>query len=777
LTTDLLEMCKCSECNLNNGNPVITEIPKNVKAVLVGEAPGAEELKKGVPFVGDSGKVIRDIVAFAGFKKNEIHFTNTCLCRPPSNRTPTAKEIACCIDRLEAEINKADPDIVIALGLSSSKTIFPNIRKMEDSRGKLYNTFTNHVGVPTYHPAALLYPKGDTKFLTLLRDINRAYSTVIGERMPFEDWDTTVQVIATTEQIKELLRKAKKSRNPIVFDWETTGVDPDKDVGRCVGVCFEVGETYILPDHVIRENISLCQELFSLRTGAFNAPFDREFNKTINLPSEVEEDPMLMHYLLDERPQRRSLENLAVEFCGATPYETEVMSTYEASKDEMFEKLPLEEIYMYCGKDVDYTLRLYKIFEAELDEDEDLRRVYEYLLIPAANTLPEISRNGVWVSVDRWREVEQDYRDKVTALAEELKEITGDPEFNPNSHPQVQKFIWNQKKLDEPDIYGRKAGSVDKATRKALMTVYPDEEFIIKLDEYKTVYTMWSRYLRNLPNYLDHDNRVRCSFHIDRSETGRLSTTNPALHQIPRESDIRTVYGAPPGFKFIQADYEQVEIRMAAHIAQDEKLIKLINDLEAEGSDFHTFMASQAYRVDVPDVTSEMRQAAKVVSFGLLYLMSDSKLADGTGLPPKQALEFVQAYKELMPGVQKWIANTKKQIKNHRYVQSPFGRKRRFPFLTKRNIEGIIREGVNMPIQSGAADLTLWNTIQLHNLFKEKYPTVKVVLTVHDSIMVECPDELVDEISQIMVEQMETAPFDTEVPFTVDIKSAQEWKK
>mgnify|MGYP000846742811 CR=1 FL=1 len=223
------------------------------------------------------------------------------------------------------------------------------------------------------------------------------------------------------------------------------------------------------------------------------------------------------------------------------------------------------------------------------------------------------------------------------------------------------------------------------------------------------------------------------------------------------------------------ADQAQVEMRMAAHLAED----MLFNDkIFKAGVDFHSKMASEAYRVPLDKVKPEQRQAAKGVSFGLLYLMGDKALAENTGLPARAAAQFVKDYKAIMPGVMAWIEKTKQAVYTDRYVESLFGRKKRFPLIIKGrygNLFELQREGVNMPIQSSASDLTLWHVVKLHDIFKEKYPQVKIVTLVHDSIIVECPDKLLYEIGALMKQVMETPPFKTQVPFKVDIKVGKRW--
>jgi DNA polymerase I - 3'-5' exonuclease and polymerase domains len=603
--------------------------------------------------------------------------------------------------------------------------------------------------------------------------MQKAYRYVTEANPPFAEHSTQVIFVQSDEIAAQVVARLRAVEH-LSYDWETTGVNPNVAVGFCLGMSWKPGTAVVWPAQMVRKYRKELTEIFSrpdLVCIAFNAMFDAKFNERIGLPARVDEDPMLMHYMLDERPQHRSLESLTMDYLDAPPYESEMLAKYECTKSEMVKKVPVEVIYEYCGRDADYALRLYLLFNDLLKDKPGPQKAYREVVIPAARAFADIQHYGVWVNRDRLESVTTEYEEILKKLQAELVEIVGDENFNPNSHQQVQGFIWDYLKLKEPELYGRKPRSVDKTTREALLARYPDHPFIVALDKYKATYTNLSRYLWPLTKAIDPDGRIRSSYRLDRTETGRLSTTDPPIHQIPRESNIRSIFGAPPGYVLVQADYSQVEIRMAAHYADDWRLIALLKS----GVDFHTKMAAEAFRIPVDQVTKEQRQAAKAVSFGLLYLMGDKKLADSTGLPPEEATAFVQSYKALMPDVQKWIEKTKRQVRERRYVESIFGRRRRFPLITNQNLAKLQREAVNMPVQSAASDLTLCSVIKLHEIFKQEYPEARIVIMVHDSIIVECPAPLAEEIGFLMIKIMSDPPFETNVPFPVEVKIGECW--
>lgn len=770
----------CDQCTLQEPMVQGSGYKDGPYIAFVGEAPGYYEVVNKTPFVGMAGKVLRRVIDYAGIPTDRVYFTNLCMCRPPENRDPSAEEIRCCWPRLESELLEINPRMIVTLGVIPSRVLFPG-STLGSHRGRMLQSCLDIPGTITYHPAAMLYPKGASLFPYLQRDIERVWLRITGRAASSElsNPETKVVNISSKEDMNYLLSRlgALPDRTMIAFDWETTGTKPSRDVGFCMSLSWAVGTAVVLPESYIRAyRDQLATALSRHSLAGFNAAlFDSKFNSKLGLPSNVADDAMLMHYALDERPQQRSLENLTIEELNAPAYETEMLSECGCSKAEMIEKVPAATIYEYCGKDADWSLRLNKLFEKRLRDHPQLHLMYKSLLIPGALAFAKIQERGVWVDRVKLQEVSQDYLTESEHCEHDLILITGEDNFNPRSHKQVQTYIWDTIKLDQPEIYGRADRSADAATLKVLIENYPDEEFLTVLRNYRTAYTLYSRYLRDMDDYIDSDGRVRTQYHLDRTETGRLSTTNPAIHQTPREGKVRTIFGAPPGFKLIQADYSQVEMRMAAHCAGDDELAYLFQELEEMGADFHTFMASKAFNVALNDVTKDQRQSAKTVSFGILYRMSPKGLAARLGVTVPEAVKIIKDYEALMPGVSKWIRKTEAQVKGQGFVETIFGRRRRFPFITQQNISELLREAVNTPIQSASSDLTLTKVIELHGIFERYFPEAGIVLMVHDEIDVECPTPLVPQVAKIIKKTMETPPFETNIPFPVEIVVGDHW--
>lgn len=743
---------------------------KGASLMVIGEAPFITDFKVSRPFASRGGRLIRETLEFVGVPEDDYYMTYLIPCKDADYQDG-------CMVQLGKEVEKVNPKCILVIGAEAAKRIIPEFHKSTQHSGKLYNTVFNIPGLATVHPSVILRYKGAENFLTMHNDIYKAWRRARELSTTYSNPHTETE-IATYKTMPSILDRINKEAKVIAYDWETTGLDPKKDHGWCLGLSWKIGHGVSIPVDIVHAYEKELCFLFNRKDiafVAFNGMFDIKFNKREGIPERLDHDPMLMHTLLDERPQRRSLENLTALYCDAEPYESKLMTKYNCTKAEMIDKVPAEEIHKYCCKDVDYTLRLYYILLDEIKKEPGLLKVYKLLIIPGAKTFADIQEHGFWVDNARLQEVTEQEEEKLQELQSKLNDLVGH-EINPRSPKQVATHLWDTLGLEEPQLIGRKNRSTDSQTREALLENYPDNEFVKTLDAYKISYTILSRYLNKIPEAKDDDNRLRSHYHLDRTATGRIAATNFAIHQMPKRDDVRGILTAGPGNSLIQADYAQVEMRMAAHLANDtyfnEKIFKA-------GVDFHSKMAAETAGIPLDEVTSEKRGAAKGVSFGLLYLMTDKGLANNTGLPLKEAIKFVKDYKAIMPKVMQWIEEIKKTMLRDREVTSLFGRKRRFPFIIRGrggNLFDLQREAVNMPIQSSASDLTLWQVIKLHRIFKEKYHnTVKIVTTVHDSIIVECPDYLVQEVGWLMKKEMEKTPFKTDVPFVVDVTVGKRW--
>lgn len=772
----------CDDCTLRGPQPVSGwGNPNQPQVMAIGEAPGKEEDQQSKSFVGQSGQLLRRLVKHYGLNTDSIYYTNVCKCRPMENRTPTAKEIDCCLPDLLREISDINPQFILALGATAGRALFPDFKGVHKSRGHLMQTVCingeTYPGMVSLHPAICLHRGKDQMFMDIATDIRKASWLINGH---YDDAEhitgtTVVESHGTAKQAIDILKHA----DTVAYDWETTGLDPNRDEGFCLSLSHEPQQAIVFPVHWVREYREELSEIFNnedITIVAFNTIFDAGFNRREGLPPIVDEDPMYIHYMLDERKQQRSLEKLSSDFLMAPPYESQMLAEYETDKKNMIRDVPREVIYEYAGKDADYCLRLYNLLYPELERHPRLLQVYRKILLPSAIFLEKVKRHGILIDQERLYRLSLNLMNDIQTSKDILRDMT-DPGFNPNSHPQVHEVLWDELGLKEPKIPKRKPRSADTASREALMNDLPNNsrgyKFVSTLHEYKLRYHQLSRYIRKLPDFIQEDGRIRPSFHLDRTETGRLSATDPPIQQWPKEDTFRSLVKAAPDYRLIKADYSQVEMRMAALYGRDEKLAEMLRS-----DDFHTSMASRAFGVSVDRVTKEMRDAAKAVSFGLLYGMHEKQLAANTGLSPEDAQQFVEDYKALMPGVQRWIKRVKGDVQRKGFVESLFGRRRRFPLITKQNLDDLFREAVNFPIQSAASDLALIMSRKLQERIDRHGYDAHIIILMHDEVVIEAHKDQIDDLVVLVRETMEDVPFETEglgVPFPIDIDVGSNW--
>jgi len=767
----------CKEC-IGSSNPIKGIGSKSPKVVFVGDYPSSYDQRAGIPFSGKPGQLMQGVLDTLKIPDEDVYFTNIFKCVLEADRPPSASEVKFCMPVLEKEIAKLNPQYIVALGKIPSLRLFPGT-SIHNDRGKMMESTLGIPGLITYNPKAVIAYKGDTQLPYIVSDIKKVWRQIIGTAIP-EKWtepETAAFLINTDDEMIDLLDRLEslEDNTMVCLDWETTGLTPWKDTHFCLGISWREGTGVAIDGLLVRKyRKELRTELERFQLTGFNcALFDYQFSKVLDLHPEFTHDAMLLHYMTDERPQQRSQEKLTMLELDAPAYETEMMALHDVQKKDMIEKIPKEEVMVYCAKDVDWALRLTKFLLEQVEGDDGLLYAYTNIVMPAAHVLGDLRRVGIWVNQERLAEVKEQLETEQQESLQSLRNLTKIEDFNPQSHVQVQDYLWDELKLEEPRIFKRKPRSANAETLEHLIEIPEAKEFVTELSAYRKITTYLTRYITNLSIYIDSSGRVHPDIHIDRTETGRLSITKPPLHQIPREGIIRTIFGAPPGYQLLQADYAQLEIRVAAHVGKDETLTELL----LSGEDFHTKMASEAFGVPVSMITKEQRQAAKAVSFGLLYLMSEEKLASNTGLPFKKAKEFVKRYKSLMPGVQEAITDIKYKVGKYGEVTSMFGRKRRFPYRTRDNINGLEREAVNFALgQSPGSDITLNATQLLHHMLQEYFPEAKIVLTVHDSILVECPDALVQPVAKLMFYVMEDClSFKTKVPFPIELKVGRQW--
>lgn len=761
---------ECSQCGLQ-GCPFVP--PRNVsqaRFAIVGEAPGFEEARSGEPFVGQSGQLLNALLKQLGVDRSEVHVTNTVLCRPPGNRTPTRAEIDCCRQRLLHELGQMPRlERVLALGKTAMQSLASRYNKTITSQRGQYQPIdgSNLPMMATYHPAAVLRNPG---FFDQLRsDIGRFFA-----RGPVTTVEPVPYTIAeTAADIKEFNEAAPQDSRYITLDVESDSLDWRK--GRLLAIGLGCDERIlIVPEPLIYDaesRIMLTALFTSHGFVGHNAKFDAKFIKQwFDVLPYIEDDTMLMHYALDEVKGTHGLKDLVMEHFGVE-YESRVLAYVK--KEGSYRDVPKPILYEYLARDVYYTTKLAEIFTGRMRLQGLYERPYKLPLMQASRAITEVELNGVPMNADGLQALDVDLDHAEVRLVGDLQRLAGDYDLNPRSPQQLSKVLYD--KLGMPPVK-TKTGNAGTTNEEALLQwqkVRP-HPFLDRLLEYRGLTKLRSTYVQGLLKCVD-EGRVWPDYLLHASVTGRLAATDPAIMTITRPADewtlrLRQCIAAPPGRSLVYCDYSQAEFRVWAWASQDPAMVAAYQ----AGSDMHSLAAEAFFG---KGFTKEQRVLTKRFNFGYIYRGGLYAIATSLGLPTATAQRLMDRYASAFSVGVKWLDDAFVIAKKQGYIEEPvFHRRRRFPLITNDNVEDIRKQSANAPIQGLASDLTL---MSLSNVVRTLPPTCKAVLFMHDAIMVECPTEAAQDIAQrvcdIMVKTA-AAYLGDSVPFVAEAEIGTYWK-
>ena len=480
-------------------------------------------------------------------------------------------------------------------------------------------------------------------------------------------------------------------------------------------------------------------------------------------------DPMLAAYLLGEK-------NLGLKALAFNKLGTEIVTPAELTgtgkKQSSLSLLEVDKIAGYACASVDIGWNLKESLETELRKQGlwQLFTEVEMALIPV---LVAMERDGILLDTDLLREMSRELGQQLLKLEKEIYGSVGH-QFNINSPQQLGRVLFQELKL--PQSRRTKTGySTEASVMEALRGVHPVIEFIL---EYRQLSKLKSTYVDALPALINHKTgRVHTNFNQTGTATGRLSSSDPNLQNIPIRSEmgnkIRKAIIAPPGAYLLSADYSQIDLRALAHLSQDPGLIAAF----AHDEDIHATTASKIFGIPAGEVTSEMRRNAKTVNFGVVYGMSDYGLEQATNLSREEAAQFIALYFERYPGVKEYLEATKEQARKLGYVQTVLGRRRFLPEINSYNRmvrEAAERMAINAPVQGSSADIIKIAMINLQREMERRNLKSKMLLQIHDELLFEVPEEEVEEMKSLVTELMPRA-VELCVPVKIDIKLGRNW--
>ena len=455
-------------------------------------------------------------------------------------------------------------------------------------------------------------------------------------------------------------------------------------------------------------------------------------------------DPALCAYILNPSDGRYTIERLSLSFLGPDP----ISKAYEDRS--AFESLSLDNeaetsIALHTSAVYFLSLKLMKMLE-----ETDMVDLYYKLELPLCSVLADMEHTGMKVDADKLTDFSEWLSERVDAISQAIYLHAG-KEFNINSTKMLGEVLFEE--LGLPPVKKTKTGySTDIGVLEKLKGKHPIIEEII---EYRQLTKLKSTYADGLLNMIAQDGRIHTRFNMMVTATGRLSSTDPNLQNIPIRQDlgseIRKMFVAEDGCVFVDADYSQIELRVLAHIADD----KAMQDAFINGDDIHTITASQVFGVDVSDVTPELRYRAKAVNFGIVYGISDFSLAEDIGVTRAEAAKYIESYLNHYSGIREYMKQIVETAKSHTYVKTIMNRQRFIPELSSRNYNIRSfgeRAALNTPIQGSAADIIKKAMLQVSSRLKKEGLKSKLILQVHDELLVEAPEDEAEKVALLLAE-------------------------
>lgn len=596
-----------------------------------------------------------------------------------------------------------------------------------------------------------------------------------------EPLDLNITELHSVVDVQALAEKIR-SCGIIAFDTETTGVDPL--MADLVAMSFALGkdDTYflLLPEDRVRtlELLAPLKDVFAsheiLKVGQ-NIKYDlmvlARYGVTVGLPLF---DTMVAHYLLYP-DMRHGLDELSERHLGIIPMSFEQMIAPQSTKQPNLRAVPHERLRYYAVEDAALTFRLYKLF-APMLEERGQTSLFQEIEMPLIPVLASMEQEGVRLDTEVLSRISRDLNAKLLSVEEEIFTLSGHP-FNVNSSKQVGELLFDELKIiDKP----KKTKSGGYTTSEEVLEKLRGKHPIVgKILDYRGLKKLLSTYVDALPELLYPDGRLHTSFNQTVAATGRLSSTNPNIQNIPIRTDegraIRAAF-VPHTEEdvFVSADYSQIELRLMAHISGDEGLIEAFRS----GQDIHEATAAKIHGIDISEVTSQQRREAKTANFGIIYGISAFGLADRLGISRTEAKKLIEGYFATYPGVQRYMEQIVLQAREEGYVSTILGRRRYLPDISSGNaiVRGYAeRNAINAPLQGTAADIIKIAMIRIYREIRRRKLRSRMILQVHDELNFNVPKDEVEVVVPLIRQTMQDALAALSIPLEVAVGIGENW--
>lgn len=595
-----------------------------------------------------------------------------------------------------------------------------------------------------------------------------------------EDTDYDYQLIDTEDKINDFLRIIL-TKEIISLDTETTGTDAMS--AELVGMSFSYKENqaFYVPVPQDREEAQKIVDKFkpvfenekSMKVGQ-NIKYDMIVlgNYGVSIKGQMF-DTMIAHYVL--QPElHHGMDYLAEVYLKYDTIKIEELIGAKGKNQRNMRDLSPTDIYKYACEDADVTLKLKNILEKEL-ETNGVKELFEEIEMPLVPVLAYIERNGVRIDTEALKETSRHFTIRMREIEEEIYKLAG-MEFNVSSPKQVGEVLFDRLKIVEKAKKTKTGQYV--TSEEVLESLKGKHQIVEKILDYRGLKKLLSTYIDALPELINpKTGRIHTSFNQTVTATGRLSSSNPNLQNIPVRDDdgkeIRKAFIPDDGCEFFSADYSQIELRIMAHLSEDDNMIEAFR----EEQDIHAATAAKIYKINIDEVTREQRSKAKTANFGIIYGISVFGLAERLNVDRKEAKELIDGYFENYPKVKAYMDESIRSARDKGYIETIFKRKRYLPDINSRNavVRGYAeRNAINAPIQGSAADIIKVAMIRIYKRFMDEGIKSKMILQVHDELNFSVLREEKEKVQQIVISEMEAA-YKMKVPLLADCGWGQNW--
>ena len=596
------------------------------------------------------------------------------------------------------------------------------------------------------------------------------------------------QIITSKAVLNKWVKRIEQAKE-FAFDTETTSIDYMQ--AEIVGLSFalEVGEAAYVPlthdyegapvqldRNEVLEKFKPLLESTELKKIGQNLKYDRNvlLNHGIDMRG-IEHDTMLQSYVCDASANRHDLDELAKKYLNVSTTHFEDIAG-KGVKQLKFNQIEIEPAADYAAEDADIALQLHGLLNRIVQAEPALNKVYREIEVPLLGVLSTIERTGVMVDADLLHQQSNEIEKKVAAIETLAHEDAGQT-FNLGSSKQIGQLLYEVKGMPVIRKTPKGQPSTAEDVLEQLASDYPLPKLIL---EYRSLSKLKSTYTDKLPLQINEKTgRVHTSYHQAVASTGRLSSSDPNLQNIPIRTEegrrIREAFVAPKGYQLLAADYSQIELRIMAHLSADESLLAAF----ANGDDIHSATASEVFSVSIDQVDADHRRAAKAINFGLIYGMSAFGLARQLDVSRVDAQQYINLYFERYPGVKRYMDSTRLNAKHQGYVETVFGRRLYLPDINSSRYQVrqyAERTAINAPMQGTAADIIKRAMIDVDHWLREEKVDARVIMQVHDELVLEVKKSAVktvsDKLRQLMVEAGSL-----EVPLEVEIGVGNNWQE